>query len=1630
MPIQPQQPVIELSDFTMGWQPDLQDETQQITALTDALNLIPDVATTTPQTREGFQRILATLTDTEGDIIQGYSVETLRPFTYHHDLTVLEGSGEVGVSETHYLVAVLTNHSDNTPNNILILAINLDLPETAPITERCYRIDDVGRSWVYADAHHWGKVIDNTYYGGGRADDMYCWDPSKSAEKQWDPECSLPDYPERLEDWDLDGNKLGTNEVQTITLPQNCTGNWRIGFHKRKDGRIKYSEELGVNEDGNDVEDAMVYVKNHNKANRKGIPDIKKDDIKVTGPNGGPYEITFKGKYQRQDMPKLIIDDVALVCANEDDEVTVEETTKGETIYAHYFAFRTGQKVLWELDNEAYAVADRTPKMNREDDEKAPQGGLRFKRWTAKKKGETDKGKDNNEQNPTKDADKKGNAKEQKSKQYKPGDKVNYWDDWVNYKLWPDSQPAEFVRAFECKIKHTPSKKNAPSEENRMPARSEEQKLIIRAHGGWFGARLGRDGQHLRIRGEQRFTEPPEPQIPQPILDPDTGLPKYKWDPRIPWNVTKEQLQEALERLDDIGDGNVEVFDDKDNDLNEVQRIVVEATHGHFRMEWDDKLAHKDIPNPAFIDDMTTPGVPPLIEKHRIYWLPTLTAQDLQDYLEGIDRLEGNVTVAERLTDTTNHIQHLRIRGDIGWFKASIADEGIMVGTNTNQNAARIPANVTEAELEGAFLELGYIVEDTRVAISGDTKGWHHTLVFDSSHMGEIPLIKITNDEHIEVDSGGAGNPDRPGAVNVRTVTVGEGKRIFNVEFINDLAGRNVPKIQLHTENLKNKRPEHHVGHWNPRLAWVTTIKQPDKGTHRVFTIEYKGEMEHMHVPLLFTTDEQHLDGHHRHRNRGRNRGPNGNRDRDRDHEQHGTARCRRTRAGQPEGWRFWRSMELGPCRDEDGEVNIDWDRIQTAPQSNIAEWHANRMWIPDEHTRDLLAYSAPSKPKKYDDDGEFRWQPKNWKIGDNEQGDQGGFQPFKGEDDMTALYSYGQHLLVFKRQSLWALSGWSEDTWTVRRIDSYGCAGPRAFVEHDGLVYFLSEQGFYYTDGTQCQEVPGGEYFRDWLRDVLDWDKIQPDIDLFSWRGYIWLSVPVEGKPDRTIVYDPILKSLWPTNLAISAVCTQVSNKPARPNGEFNDRIPQLYFAKPTLTDAEWAYDSITIDGDERVTVAFKPELNKKDITNLFKQPGFERRPKDDAPNKKYYDAFDDLGKVRKNSPWEETTPRKTRFAYSTAAARFGHLGARVTNKRKRHNRENYWDWCTDITKDGEDLGEKEMPSPGHFHKVPPDFNVPNIPSSFHVPFEGIFQSFKDTPTEDMPEDVTEMTISGYFRHPKWKKGRKKVSFKDVRFFVGTDKTEVDDETDPDNDGTLFDEEDDPNYSNRQNGDQIILPKRAHRYKYKGNGWYFVRAEYEPDPDNNRPHGFVVAVDSTLHADNMYCGPKVDDDNDNGGPPDPVVDGELYGRGSLYPLVFKMGAPVEGTEEQFDDDNEDVVPHANPIGFLLATAWLSFGVLREERRIRRQWALIHTTSAITTRGFMNYRENFEWQTDYRPETVDRALHFEGKWAADAHAILMEVSGLGYAAILGCAYQTEPRRIRYGTNPEFETDYVEVNVNP
>lgn len=81
------------------------------------------------------------------------------------------------------------------------------------------------------------------------------------------------------------------------------------------------------------------------------------------------------------------------------------------------------------------------------------------------------------------------------------------------------------------------------------------------------------------------------------------------------------------------------------------------------------------------------------------------------------------------------------------------------------------------------------------------------------------------------------------------------------------------------------------------------------------------------------------------------------------------------------------------------------------------------------------------------------------------------------GTDDQddygVALAVVNQALVVFKRHSIWALYGYSPETFSVRNLTKErGCLDPNSVTEADGGVYFLSQNGLEFFDGSQFNRV------------------------------------------------------------------------------------------------------------------------------------------------------------------------------------------------------------------------------------------------------------------------------------------------------------------------------------------------------------------------------------------------------------------------------------------------------------------------------------------------------------------------------------------------------------------------------
>jgi hypothetical protein len=341
-----------------------------------------------------------------------------------------------------------------------------------------------------------------------------------------------------------------------------------------------------------------------------------------------------------------------------------------------------------------------------------------------------------------------------------------------------------------------------------------------------------------------------------------------------------------------------------------------------------------------------------------------------------------------------------------------------------------------------------------------------------------------------------------------------------------------------------------------------------------------------------------------------------------------------------------WAIRNLDLPRDEDGDVTDDWSLVPTAAVTNIAAWHADRLFLQwaNSGDRSLIQFSAPLKPTK-NEVGQVEWDPKNFSIQpDKDTGDGGGFltkQRTGDGDPVTALYDYGFYLIILKRRSAWVCAGLRQQDFIVRQIESVGAVGPNAVCGHEGLVYFFSDAGLFATDGTQVTEAPGAEKVRDWLRQAVDWDinESEVNVTMFSFGGFVWVSMPTQsnGAPNVVLVYDPHTKSVWKLDLAIQAAAVN------KVKG-----VSQMFFSSPSQTGDQ--VGAILGWLGERGRSQSTRILNSITETNLFANPSFS-----------VLDG-ETLTQARDNSGWS-TSDDDVVFNLSPDAKLQGKVGAVVKN-------------------------------------------------------------------------------------------------------------------------------------------------------------------------------------------------------------------------------------------------------------------------------------------------------------------------------------------------------------------------------
>jgi hypothetical protein len=115
-------------------------------------------------------------------------------------------------------------------------------------------------------------------------------------------------------------------------------------------------------------------------------------------------------------------------------------------------------------------------------------------------------------------------------------------------------------------------------------------------------------------------------------------------------------------------------------------------------------------------------------------------------------------------------------------------------------------------------------------------------------------------------------------------------------------------------------------------------------------------------------------------------------------------------------------------------------------------------------------------------------------------------------------------------------------------------------------------------------------------------------------------------------------------------------------------------------------------------------------------------------------------------------------------------------------------------------------------------------------------------------------------------------------------------------------------------------------------------------------------------------------------------------------------------------DDTDDIggaVYLPEPIAWHARTGWLTFGVGREDRRIRRLWAVFRSAlKDITWKAYRQWKETPAW-TLTQTTGAGPVEHIEGRVMPDSHSVSFEFSGEAPTSLIGLSMHTEARRKRY-----------------
>lgn len=129
-----------------------------------------------------------------------------------------------------------------------------------------------------------------------------------------------------------------------------------------------------------------------------------------------------------------------------------------------------------------------------------------------------------------------------------------------------------------------------------------------------------------------------------------------------------------------------------------------------------------------------------------------------------------------------------------------------------------------------------------------------------------------------------------------------------------------------------------------------------------------------------------------------------------------------------------------------------------------------------------------------------------------------------EGGSGITAIVPFGGNLLVFKKRSVFAILGYSTDTFQVVGLTSeVGAVNATAVAATERAVYFFSwPDGLFMYDGQRFMDLFTS--IRPLIQDGSVNPAAQDAISVSAVNRKIWVSVPegIDTKPSSTFVYDP----------------------------------------------------------------------------------------------------------------------------------------------------------------------------------------------------------------------------------------------------------------------------------------------------------------------------------------------------------------------------------------------------------------------------------------------------------------------------------------------------------------------------